>query len=242
MLLNFIVQSPREAIFSIRDLVIAVVTLLTGLIGVFAGAWLSAKIEKKQIGIKNRNNAYTAAILIRNWIREKLDYLINLKGNLTDRLNFIENFDKNNIKILTQDLPESRPLYELDFSLIKDISLMRNLFYEYEAMLQKLSLCNSYYLDAGSVERKFSEMKNELLNKFKELTSKSPEDIAETDFTEPLINFTAAFKRVSPDWIKIIEHHEEFVRKVFVDFQNLICTPLNIEPIGLGGVVTTDKL
>lgn len=235
MILNFIVQPPHDAVFSMKDLV----TSIFGLIGVGIGSWLSYRAQKAVTETKNRNNAFTAAILIRNWIREKLDYLINIKGNLTDRLRVIEkgiNFEEKDHIKLAQDLPNTQPLYELDFSLIKDLSLMRSLFHEYENILQKLSLCNSDYLFIRSIEGKFYEMKNHLLiNKLKE-NPKMPIDIVEPIFRE----FATEFQRTAPGWLEIINHREKSMRKVFFDFQKSVCNPLNVESIGLGEVVTTD--
>jgi len=325
--------------------------LLSGLIGATIGAviggaiaaWATLKAEKTAREARNHDNAYTAAILIRNWIREKLDYPIQLKENLKNRLRLINeieigyriclasvlprNFDPMNYKDsyvvtkeplsilhidslgvakkleltagylkklsnlpptlfdinlatapleklatadflrldeiissnagcglgrsiiiqLTQSLPKNKHLYKLDFTLIKDLSLMRNKFKKYETILQMLSFSDSWHAQAKSIAELFEDMRNTLLIKKSKTLLQSPrlqETVADIDseFFQNLENFIMSFRGQCLRWIENLDKLEENIQKILFYFQDEVCVPLNVGKIQLDGIATADEL
>lgn len=118
-------------------------------------------------------------------VQEKLSSENFLKLNEIISSNAGHGLGKGVIKQLTQSLPENKHLYELDFSLIKDLSLLRDQFEKYVNVLQMLSLANSWYIEAESIANLLNDMRDTLLtNKSKELLQRSQDQA-----NAPRVNF-----------------------------------------------------
>lgn len=205
-------------------------------------AYTSNRYLKKQ---EIQDKAYTSAILIRNWLIEKTGQTVNLKRNLEKKLelaNLIDlqkyatNYtsdDSINLITVMQKFKNDTNLYDLNFNLIENISLMREHFIEYENVLQSLSLVVSGYSWISEIKTNFNQIKDDVIKNIKENDHLA---INQTN------HFLIILKRQIPNWIEIITMAEIRFRNVFNIFQEKICKPLKIKPIKLEEPVLADDL
>lgn len=208
-----------------------VLSYLTGLrlsagsiFSVILGALLaycsSFYLKRKEI----RENARTSALLIRVWLILILDEIINFKGQLNDRmeiLSTINNFSdisQDNFLKVIQDFQKNKQLYELHFSLVKDIGFFSEIIPRYENVPRILSFALNDFNRVECLKSSFAEFKKHYFLEEK----RSPDDF----FISQLKNF---FK----NYLAITENVEKHLRNIFTNYQDSVCIFFKIRPLEL---------
>lgn len=210
---------------------------MTEIISVIIGALITYVFMLKLEENKIDNNARTSAILVRNWLMESSDNIVQLKEEMKNRYELLGKNPIDNITV-TQNFIELKCLYELDIKLLENISLRRNKFEKYEKTLQMLSLVVQKTAKAEEIKKKFNYSKQMFL--IDPIINASKTNQKNSD--EIMKDFLGHFKTSLPDWIKLLEKSEKDIKKVYDNFQKNICTPLAIKNVPLSEIIEQDEI